>query len=289
MSTCKTKQPPRSDVAAFDDDLPDYAEEIAAFHRAFAVELRAVIGQLELAPQTRVLDVGCGDGFYAGLLAERLVAPGRVIGLDCNAAYLQQSRQEFAVRDGRGDVEFVAGTLSNLPFRPGHFDLVWCAQSLYSLPEPVGALRQMAAAVRPGGWIVVLESDTLHQLLLPWPSHLEIALRASEFAAFCDESRRPAKFYVGRCLPAVLAAAGLEPLGFKTQCIDRQAPLDRDLQRFLQAYLERLAKRVGPYLDRSLARQFARLIDPDSGDYLLRQPHFTTSCLNVLAWARRPL
>ena len=69
----------------------------------------------------------------------------------------------------------------------------------------------------------------LHQVMLPWPGSLEIALRAAEFAALSDESRRPGKYYLGHRLPAAFAEARIEPLGFRTQCIDRQTPLDDDL------------------------------------------------------------
>lgn len=184
--------------------------------------------------------------------------------------------------------ELAVGRLSDLPTSGEQFDLVWCAQSLFSLPEPVAALRQMKELLRPGGLVFVLENDTLHQVLLPWPAPLELALRAAELAAFSDQTRRPGKFYVARRLPAVFAEAGLKPLGFQTQPIDRQAPLDGDLEMFLQSYLERLAQRVSSYLDSSLACDFAALVDPSSDACLLRQPHFTMSWLNLLAWGRRP-
>ena len=270
-------------------DLPDYAPQIAAFHRAFAPELRAVVASLPLNPQMRVLDVGCGDGFYTGLLADRLQPQGTAIGLDVNESFLDVARRRPALVQARCQVQLLAGDISALPEEARGCDFVWCAQSLYSLPEPVSAVRQMSAALKPGGLLAVLENDTLHQLLLPWPSDLEMTLRAAELRAFADESSRPGKFYVGRRLPAVLAEAGLEPLSFRTQCIDRQAPLSDDLEAFLHSYLERLNERVQHYLDEAMAARFAELIDSSNPQYLLRQPWFTMSWLNVLAWGRLPL
>ena len=271
------------------ETLPAYADQMAAFHRAFAGELRAIVAGLPMSPQMRVLDVGCGDGFYMGLLAERLSDEGCVVGLDINEAFLKLAGEQPALREARCRAELVAGELSELPIEPQSCDLVWCAQSLYSLPEPVSALRQMARAVKPGGLVAVLENDTLHQVLLPWPSELELALRGAEFVALTHETRRPGKFYVGRRLPAVFAAAGLEPLSFRTQCIDRAAPLDKDLEAFLQSYLQRLAERVTPYLDEHFARDFSDRLDPAGQNCLLREPHFTMSWLNVLAVGRRPV
>jgi ubiquinone/menaquinone biosynthesis C-methylase UbiE len=269
--------------------LPDYAQQLTAFHVAFEAELRAAIGALPISPSMKVLDVGCGDGFYTGLLAERLVRPGRVIGLDVDPNFLAVAREQMAAKDVRCQVEFIEAKLNSLPAECLDCDLVWCAQSLYSLPEPVSALRQMAAAVRPGGVVAVLENDTLHQLLLPWPIHLEIAVRAAELKAFSEESRKPSKFYVGRRLPAVFAQAGLEPLGFQTQCIDRQAPLSRHLEGFLESYLQRMHERVHPHIEPKFADELRELSDPASHKFLPRQEWFTVSCVNVLVWGRRPV
>lgn len=271
------------------ESLPDYAVQMEAFHQAFAAELKAAIASLPLTPQMKVLDVGCGDGFYSGLLAERLLSPGRVIALDVDPSFLAVAGRNPALRDARCKVSFVQADLAALPDECQECDLVWCAQSLYSLPEPIAALRQMAAAAKPGGIVAVLENDTLHQLLLPWPIHLEIAVRAAELLAFSQESHKPSKYYVGRQLPAVFAEAGLEPLGFQTQCIDRQAPLSRELESFLQSYLERMHERVSPHIAGQFAEELRQLSDPAGDQYLLRQPWFTVSCLNVLVWGRRPL
>jgi SAM-dependent methyltransferase len=262
---------------------------MAAFHRAFVSELRAIVGSLPIEPNMRVVDVGCGDGFYLGLLAERLSALGRLWGLDINPAFLKLAESDPALQAARCPVQLIAGSVSHFPIEPASCDFVWCAQSLYSLPEPVSALAQMAAALRPGGWVAVLENDTLHQLLLPWPSELEIALRTAEFVALTRQSRRPGKYYVGRRLPAVFAAAGLEPVGFRTQCIDRMAPLDTDLEAFLRSYLDQLAQRVRPHLDPQVAADFAARLEPGGPRDLLREPHFTMSWLNVLALGRRPI
>jgi ubiquinone/menaquinone biosynthesis C-methylase UbiE len=88
-----------------------------------------------------------------------------VVAVDLSHNYLELARR--ATRPTPGRVGFVAGRLEALPFDDDTFDLVWCAQSLYSLPEPVEALRQMRRVVRPGGVVAVLENDTLHQVILP--------------------------------------------------------------------------------------------------------------------------
>jgi ubiquinone/menaquinone biosynthesis C-methylase UbiE len=288
MSPLTVTRPDHTAADPLSHELPSYSGELAAFHRAFHPELKTLIGMLPLSPDMRVLDVGCGDGFYLDLLAERLAPSGGVVGLDINPAYVNIARERLSGRRDRCPVHLILGTLDDLPVEHASCDLVWSAQSLYSLAEPVAALRRMAAAVRPGGFVAVLENDTLHQLLLPWPHRLELALRAAETRALGEESPRSERYYVGRRLPAVLAAAGIEPLGFQTQCIDRRAPLDDDLISFLEKYFFRLTRRVAPFLARQDALALKALVDPQKEECLFRQPFLTLSWLNILAWGRRP-
>src|SRR5438309_12051038 len=96
MSTLTpTRVLPPSNTSA--DKLPEYAGELAAFHRAFAAELRAAVGSLPVKPWMRILDVCCGDGFYMELFADRLKRPGGVTGLDVNAACVNAARRRLAV------------------------------------------------------------------------------------------------------------------------------------------------------------------------------------------------
>lgn len=300
MPTSATTKPDSPHEGASDshDGLPQYAAEFRAFHAEFEPELRAVIERLPLKAGMQLVDVGCGDGFYTELLAERLAtvggdASGRVTAVDNNPNFLRVAERRIAERrddDHRppiAPVRFLQQDLDGLAAEPAKYDLAWCAQSLYSFPEPVAALKKIAAALKPDGIVVVLENDTLHQLLLPWPTELELVVRAAEFAALADESKRPGKYYVGRRLPAVFAEAGLEPLGFTTQAIDRAAPLTEPLERFLSCYLKRLRERIAPHVAAEDAAEFAGFASPESARFLLRQPHFACTWINVVAWGRK--
>jgi len=267
--------------------LPEYDKQLAGFHRAFTRELLAIVNELPLSSEMRVLDLACGDGFYTRRIAERLGSGGFITGVDINLAYLSEATEEAALQSGRAKIDFVAASFDRLPFPDDTFDLVWCAQSLYTLPDPVVAIRHMARVLRPGGLVALLENDTLHQVLLPWPIHLELPLRAAELRSFSDGTRNSSKYYVGRRLPAILAAAGLEPLRMTTHAFDRHAPLGEAEQELLQNYLEEVAERVAPHLDAALLQELRQLVDPGSPQHLLGQPYLTMTWLNVLALGRR--
>lgn len=267
--------------------LPGYDHQLSAFHRAFERELQTIVDALPLRSDMRVLDLACGDGFYTRRIAERLGPGGSITGADINLPYVMEARDEAPHQSGRGEIDFVVASFDRLPFRDETFDLVWCAQSLFSLPDPVVAIEHMARVLRPGGLVAVLENDTMHQVFLPWPVHLELPLRAAELRSFLEGSRNSHKYYIGRRLPTVLAAAGLEPLQMTTHAFDRQAPLGQAEEELLLSYLEEVEERVAPFLDAALLGELRQLVDSRSPRHLLAQPHLTMTWLNVLAFGRK--
>lgn len=264
--------------------LPGYATMLSSYHRAFGRELRGMIETLPIRPDDRVLDLACGDGAYLGWLDERVGPRGLVVGLDFSVAFLDLARRQV----GGPCVTLLEADAHRLPFQEGAFDLIWCAQSLYSLLDPVEALRAMRQSVRPGGVVAVLENDSLHHVLLPWPVEVELAVREAELAAFMAESRRPRKFYVARQLVNAFRQAGLGSCQARTWTTNRQAPLDPESRTFLSEYLRNLRDRAAPRLRSELADRFARLVDPGSEEYLLNDPDLYVTTLDHLVVGRRP-
>lgn len=267
------------------DGLPGYASTLSAYHRAFGRELRALIDGLPIRPGDRVLDLACGDGVYSQWLADR---GARVLAVDVSPAFLELAHREINGASLGDRVTFARADLDHLPIPEGSFDLVWCAQSLYSLPDPVDALNRMKRAARPGGIVAVFENDEFHHVLLPWPVEVELALRRAEWIALMELSKKPRKFYVGRRLRSTFRAAGLAECQHRTWTIDRQAPLSPDDREYFDGYLADLREKASPHLSGDVAEEFERLADPDSKRYLLDDPDFAVTCLNHLAWSVKP-
>jgi ubiquinone/menaquinone biosynthesis C-methylase UbiE len=265
--------------------LPGYAPTLLAYHRAFERELRALIDGLPMRPGDRVLDLACGDGVYAHWLAERLGEGGRVLAVDLSPAFLELARREVPKGELSDRVEFVRADLRHLPIPDDSFDLVWCAQSLYSLPDPVDALRRMERAARPRGVVAVFENDEFHHVLLPWPVEVELALRRAELTALTRLSKKPEKFYVGRHLRRVFRAAGLADCEHRTWTIDRHAPLSPADHDYFEGYLKDLRENASPHLSGEIRDEFERLVDPGSSRYLLDSSDFIATLLNHVAWS----
>lgn len=270
------------------DELPAYAPMLAAYHRAYARELRQMIADLPLQPGDRVLDMACGDGTHSLWLAERVAPSGSVVGVDIAPAYLDVARRQAAASPYGRSVRFQIGDVRGLPFADDEFDLVWCAHSLYSLPDPVAALRELRRVTRPGGVVAVLENDTLHHLLLPWPPDLELAVRAAQLRALDQAAGPTARFYIGRFLCHAFGAAGLEDCRITTYTIARHAPLTADEQTFLLHYLRDLRERAATYLDAAQLQRLDRLRDPASEESLLADPQLFLTHLEIVALGRKP-
>ena len=266
------------------DPLPSYEPILDAFHRAFAPELRAMVGSLPIAEGDSVLEMACGDGAYTPWLADRVGPRGSVVAVDVSPAYLAVAKGGEPVAPGAGRVIRVAASIEHLPLPRGSFDLVWCAQSLYSLPDQGEAVRTMAELVRPGGAVAVLENDTIHQVILPWPPDVELAVRAAELVAFRGERKPAERFYVGRWLPRLFRACGLGEIAARSFASTRLAPLGDAERAFLNGYLADISGRIADRLPAEVRDRFAAL----AGGGIVDDPDLMLTVVDHIVIGRRP-
>jgi ubiquinone/menaquinone biosynthesis C-methylase UbiE len=187
-------------AAHFDDDFGHSIRteaERAAWDRILDLVL-AGRGALD------VLDAGCGTGFLSLELAAR---GHRVTGVDFAPAMIAEARRKavaaaLAVRFEEADAE-------RLPFAPASFDLVISRHVLWTLPHPEAAIDEWIRVLRPGGRLVVVDSQLEGGARLP---SRENARTSPEYAAVGD--RLP--FLGGRSreeIEALLSAHGLGRVG----------------------------------------------------------------------------
>lgn len=125
----------------------------AGLHRHWK---RTLLACLRPRPGERFLDLCCGTGDLALLLAERVRPGGEVVGLDAAAAPLERARQR-------------ASRLPWLPLRWLQADALatglpeaWAdgatmAYGLRNLSDPAAGLRELRRVLRPGGRAAVLD------------------------------------------------------------------------------------------------------------------------------------
>jgi SAM-dependent methyltransferase len=119
-------------------------------------ESTAALSPLDLGNRERVLDVGCGTGELARVLAAEI--PGEVVGVDADTELLKVARE-------RTDIPTIAGDATRLPLRDDAVDLAVCQALLINLPDPAAAVREfsrvssdLVAAIEPNNAAVEVSS-----------------------------------------------------------------------------------------------------------------------------------
>ena len=110
-----------------------------------------------LAPNQRLLDIGCGPGTITVDLARR-VAPGEVLGLDVAEEVVAQA-EAHRREQGVDNVRFATGDVYALDLPEASVDVVHAHQVLQHLTDPVRALQEVRRVLKPGGLLAVRDSD----------------------------------------------------------------------------------------------------------------------------------
>lgn len=125
----------------------EYAKDRAGIFERGAERL---LGLLQPAPGSRLLDIGTGTGAVA-LQACAWVGPhGEVIGSDVAPAMVSFAQQAAANR-GRAGITFCEMDAEHLACPDASYDVVTCAFSLFQFPDMDQALAEMWRVLKPGG------------------------------------------------------------------------------------------------------------------------------------------
>ncbi len=112
-----------------------------------AEALRGVVRQ---TGARRVLEVGCGTGYWLKTLCPHL---DWIIGLDLSIAMLHKALQP------PGSYDLVCASATSLPFAQCSFDLVFVVNAMHLFEDKRGFVEQIRHLVRPGGALVIIGLD----------------------------------------------------------------------------------------------------------------------------------
>jgi len=269
-------------------DLPDYAPQQTAFHRAFAPELRRALRSLPMGPRYRILDCPCGDGFYTRLLADRLSTGGRITACDLSPDYLAEARSRMESCASPAECEFVEANAYDLPFADGSFDLVWCAESLITLDEPMVALAEFRRVVKPGGLVAVLETDEFHRVIINWSVELELAVHQAVVAATRHKYGPSWGGSPSRRVGRWLRKSGLTPIRKRTFAADRSSRFSPSTADFLALHLKQLRETIAPFMPAADLRTFDEMCDSGNATSIYRRTDAEVLSLFKLFVARKP-
>jgi ubiquinone/menaquinone biosynthesis C-methylase UbiE len=199
---------PKGDIdiarAFTDADASGRSSALAAYLDTVADGLseykRTTIEAMGLRPGDAGLDVGCGTGGEVRLIAERVGASGRAVGVDSSGDLFAAARERTPAGVA---AEFVVADAHELPFADGAFAAARVERTLQHVADPAGVIAEMARVVRPGGRVVAAEPD--------WDTLVISSGDQQTARAVLDElrasTRNPA---LGRALAGYFADAGIE-------------------------------------------------------------------------------
>ncbi|GAB4589541.1 methyltransferase domain-containing protein [Nocardia sp. IFM 10818] len=170
----------------------------------------------------RALDIGSGTGSEVFEFAHRVGAAGSAVGVDPNPAMLAVARARAA--EIGADAEFTEASVYRMPFEDNSFDAVRCERVYQHLDDPAAATAEIARILRPGGRVVLIDSDWYTAITHPGDPEVVAALDADALA----RSTNPGS---GRLLRGLLVRAGfvIDDIGSQALIWDPEAvlPMER--------------------------------------------------------------
>ncbi len=156
---------------------------------------------LDIGPNDRVIDLGCGTGRHVLELAKR---PGVVHGADISRHDLRIGRYLLEIMRRRGEVRARVHWLQmageQLPFADGAFERVICTETLEHVDDDSVLARELVRVLKPGGILAVSVPDEFSEKIF-WKLSKNYRTHAGGHVRIYERAR----------IVALLREAGLRP------------------------------------------------------------------------------
>jgi SAM-dependent methyltransferase len=155
---------------------PDALKPVDEFHTGGFEATEALLDQIDIDAETRILDIGAGIGGTARFLVRRHGCP--VVTIDLTQAFVDVATTLNARLGLTDAIASHAGSALNLPVADGSIDLATMFHVGMNLRDKAALFRDVARALAPGGRFALYdvmagENDEALQFPLPWSSVAE--------------------------------------------------------------------------------------------------------------------
>jgi ubiquinone/menaquinone biosynthesis C-methylase UbiE len=118
---------------------------------AYRRRVQTIFEWLEPKASDRILDAGCGRGFYLKFI--RHGSDASIAGLELELPFVRIARH--ALEHDFEQPPLVNGSLYDLPFPDNAFNKIIISEVLEHVPDDAGALRSLSRVLKPGGLIAI--------------------------------------------------------------------------------------------------------------------------------------
>ncbi|MBD0328635.1 MAG: methyltransferase domain-containing protein [Thermoleophilia bacterium] len=185
-------------------------------------------------PGERVLDLACGTGVVARMVAPLVGSEGRVAGLDLRPGMLAVA-SSLPAPEG-APVEWVEGDALALPFEDGTFDLVLCQQGIQFFPDQTKAMSEMCRVLAPGGraGLAVWRGFDRNEF---FGAMTEVEMRhLADLGMTYEDLAQPFLFGDPEWLHGLLAGAGFGAVDVEPRSLEARFPADGFVENAEFAY-----------------------------------------------------
>jgi SAM-dependent methyltransferase len=215
-------------------------EDKAERERLAAIEAGLDPGTIECLENIDVregwhcLEVGAGAGSIAQWLCRRVGPSGKVVATDLQTKFLQAI--------DASNLEVRQHDVTKEDFEPQAFDLVMARKVLEHLPDPAAALVRMVAALRPGGWLLVEDTDLASFIRVSFPHRQRFERTYEKFL----EALRSAGFQasLGVRLGDELRAVGLQDVSLRGFLVEATGGSDHPGNKIYRMTIQRMRPRI---------------------------------------------
>ncbi|WP_084478547.1 methyltransferase domain-containing protein [Nocardia jejuensis] len=155
---------------------------------------------LAVRPGESAVDIGSGTGSEALVFADAVGPSGTAVGVEPDPGLLAAA--ERRAQQHHSTAKFVSGDAYGLPFGSDTFDAALCERVFQHLTGPARAAGEIARVLKPGGRVVVMDSDWGTAIVHPGDRHVVHEVIETMIAGTTNP-------FAGRRLAGQLTAAGL--------------------------------------------------------------------------------
>lgn len=149
---------------------PEDLKPVDEFHIGGAAATRSLLEHVQPAADMEMLDVGCGIGGAARLIASEFGS--KVHGVDLTPEFVETARSLSAMVGLSEKTSFEIGDAETLPVADQCFDGAIMLHVGMNVPDKTSLFKEVARTLRPGGWFalydVMITGDPQLTFPVPW-------------------------------------------------------------------------------------------------------------------------